>query len=460
MAALPNNQALSIFINMKVQPSPYTKDKLEHLVQSCLVVAKQQGATSAEASVNVEHGLSVTARLGEAETLEHHNDRGLGITIYMGQKKGSASTTNFEASAIEDAVTAACEIASFTEEDDCAGLADAELMASNLQDLDLDHPWGVSPEEALEIAIECENTARDVDKISNSEGASLTTTRGTTIYANTHDFVGSYTTTRHNLSCVVVAEQNGTMQRDYWFSTARDPKNLESAGSIGKKAAERTVSRLGARKISTQTTPVIFEANMARSLLSHFISAVSGGSLYRKASFLIDSLDKKVFSDTITLTEDPFIKGGFGSSTFDMEGVATKARTLVENGVLKGYVLGSYSARKLGMQTTGNAGGVHNLALQAGDKNLDQLLKQMQKGLLITELIGHGVNTVTGDYSRGAVGFWVENGEIQYPVDEITIAGNLKDMYQKIVEVGSDVDRRSNIITPSLLIDDMMVAGN
>ncbi len=445
---------------MKVQPSPYTKDKLESLVQSCLAEAKQQGATSAEASINVEHGLSVTARLGEAETLEHHNDRGLGITIYMGQKKGSASTTNFEPAAIKDAVTAACNIANFTEEDDYAGLAQANLMATDMQDLELDHPWGVSPEEALEIAISCENAARNVDKISNSEGASLTSSRGTTIYANSHDFVGSYSSTRHNLSCVVIAGQGGGMQRDYWFATARDPKNLESAEAIGKKAAERTVSRLGARKISTQTTPVIFEANMARSLFSHFISAVSGGSLYRKASFLIDHLDKKVFSDFITITEDPFIKGGFGSSTFDMEGVATKARTLVENGVLKGYVLSSYSARKLAMETTGNAGGVHNLEIKAGEKSLDQLLKQMQKGLLVTELIGHGVNTVTGDYSRGAVGYWVEGGEIQYPVDEITIAGNLKDMYQKIVAIGSDVDRRSNIITPSLLIDNMMIAGN
>ena len=445
---------------MDIQPSPYSKDKLEDLVQACLHEAKQQGASSAEVSINVEHGLSVTARLGEAETLEHHNDRSLGVTIYMGQKKGSASTTNFESSAIKDAVTAACGIASFTEEDDCAGLADSERMATNLQDLELDHPWGISPEEALELAIDCENAARDVDKISNSEGASLTTSRGTSIYANTHDFIGSYTSTRHNLSCVVVAEQDGNMQRDYWYTTTRDANKLESAASVGKKAAQRTVDRLGARKIATQTTPVIFEANMARSLLSHFVSAVSGGSLYRKASFLIDHLDKKVFSDSITITEDPFIKGGFGSGAFDAEGVATQARTLVDSGVLKGYVLGSYSARKLGMQSTGNAGGVHNLTLQPGNENLDQLMQKMQKGLLVTELIGHGVNTVTGDYSRGAVGYWVENGEIQYPVDEITIAGNLKDMYQKIVAIGSDVDQRSNIITPSLLIDDLMIAGS
>ncbi len=445
---------------MEIQTSPYSKDKLEELVQNCLTEAKQQGASSAEASISIDHGLSVTARLGEAETLEHHNDRGMGITIYMGQKKGTASTTNFEPTAIKDAVTAACNIAKYTEEDACAGLADAGLMAKDIQDLELDHPWGISPEEALEIAIECENTARENEKISNSEGATLTTSRGTTIYANSHDFVGSYATTRHNLSCVVVAEQNGSMQRDYWYATTRNANNLESAKSVGNTAAQRTVSRLGARKIATQTTPVIFEANMARSLLSHFVSAISGGSLYRKASFLLDHLDKKVFSDQITITEDPFVKGGLGSSAFDSEGVATKARTLVNSGVLKGYVLSSYSARRLGMQTTGNAGGVHNLSLQTGDKNLEQLMQSMQKGLLVTELIGHGVNTVTGDYSRGAVGYWVENGEIQYPVDEITIAGNLKEMYQKIVEVGNDIDQRSNIITPSLLIDEMMIAGS
>jgi len=445
---------------MKIQPSSYTPENLQSLVQGCLQEAKQQGATSAEASINIEHGLSVTARMGEAETLEHHNDRGLGITLYVGQKKGSASTTNFDATAIKDAVTAASKIATFTEEDQCAGLAEAELMASNMQDLELDHPWSISPEEALEVAIDCENSARAEEKITNSEGASLTTSRGTTIYANSHGFVGSYSSTRHNLSCVVVAEQDGNMQRDYWFATSRDPQKLEAAKSVGEKAAQRTIKRLGARKISTQTTPVIFEANMARSLISHFVAAVSGGSLYRNASFLVDSLDKKIFSDAITIKEDPFVKGGFGSSTFDMEGVATQARTLVDEGVLKGYVLSSYSARKLGMQTTANAGGVHNLELQTGEKDLDQLLKQMQKGLLVTELIGHGVNNVTGDYSRGAVGYWVENGEIQYPVDEITIAGNLKDMYQKIVEVGNDVDCRSNIMTPSLLLDDMMVAGN
>lgn len=445
---------------MELQKSPYSANKLEGLVQYCLDEAKKQGATSAEASVNIEHGLSITARLGEVETLEHHNDRALGITIYVDKKKGKSSTTNLETSAIKDAVTSACNIAKFTQEDDCAGLADADRMATSIQDLELDHPWGLSPEEALEIAIECENTARSYKKISNSEGATVTTSRGTSIYGNTHGFVGGYTSTRHNLSCVVVAEQDGAMQRDYWFTTSRNPTNLESAVSVGEKAAKRTISRLGANKLSTQITPVIFEANMARSLLSHFISAVSGGALYRKASFLLDHLDKKVFSDLVTITEDPHIKGGLGSSAIDLEGVATQSRTLVQDGILKGYVLSSYSARKLGMQTTGNAGGVHNLTLQPGNKTLDELIKDMQRGLLVTELIGHGVNNVTGDYSRGAVGYWIEDGKIQHPVEEITIAGNLKNMFQKILAIGNDVDQRNNIITPSILIDEMMIAGN
>ena len=445
---------------MELQKSPYSADKLEGLVQFCLDEAIKQGATSAEASVNIEHGLSVTARLGGVETLEHHNDRALGITIYIDKNKGTSSTTNLETSAIKDAVTSACNIAKFTQEDDCAGLADADRMATSIQDLELDHPWGLTPEDALEIAIECENTARSFKNISNSEGATVTTSRGTSIYGNTHGFVCSYTSTRHNLSCVVVAEQDGSMQRDYWFTTSRNPTNLESAVSVGEKAAKRTVNRLGANKLSTRTTPVIFEANMARSLLSHFVSAVSGRALYRKASFLLDHLDKKVFSDLVTITEDPHIKGGLGSSAIDLEGVATQPRTLVQDGILKGYVLSSYSARKLGMQTTGNAGGVHNLTLQPGNKTLDELINDMQRGLLVTELIGHGVNNVTGDYSRGAVGYWIEEGEIQYPVEEITIAGNLKNMYQKILAIGNDMDRRSNIITPSILIDEMMVAGN
>ncbi len=445
---------------MEPQESPYSADKLKGLVQFCLEDAGKQGATSAEAVINIERGLSVTARLGKIETLEHHNDRGLSITVYYDTRKGVSSTTSFELSAIKDAVTAACNIAKFTEQDNCAGLAEANRMATVVLDLGLDHPWHIAPENALEIAIECETRARDFEKITNSEGATVNTARSTSIYGNTHGFVGNYTSTRHSLSCVVVAEQNGAMQRDYWFTTSRNAGDLESAVSVGETAARRTVNRLGARKISTQTAAVIFEANMTRSLLSHFISAISGSALYRKASFLLDHLDRKVFSDAVTITEDPHIKRGLGSSAFDLEGVATQPRTLVANGVLKGYVLSSYSARKLGMQTTGNAGGVHNLTLQAGSKTLDELIKEMQRGLLVTELIGHGVNNVTGDYSRGAVGYWVESGEIQHPVEEITVAGNLKTMFQKVISIGNDVDQRGNIITPSILIDEMMVAGS
>lgn len=445
---------------MELQKSPYTKDRLETLVQSCLEEATRQGATSAEASVNIESGLSVTARLGEVETLEHHNDHGLGITVYVDHKKGASSTTNLDAGALKDAVTAACNIAKFTQKDNCAGLADADQMANEIQDLDLDHPWSLSPEDALDIAIECENHARKLKEITNSEGATLNTSRGTSIYGNTHGFMGSYTSTRHSLSCVVVAENNGSMQRDYWFTTSRNPSDLESAVMVGEKAADRTVSRLGARKISTQTIPVIFEANMARSLLSNFVSAISGGALYRKASFLLDQLDKKIFSDSVNIIDDPHILGGLGSSAFDLEGVATQSRIIVENGILKSYVLSSYSARKLGMQTTGNAGGIHNLMLNPGSKNLDELIHEMNRGLLVTELIGHGVNNVTGDYSRGAVGYWVEDGEIQYPVEEITVAGNLKNMFKNILLIGNDIDQRSNIITPSLLIDGMMIAGS
>lgn len=445
---------------MELQPSPYTADRLEGLVRFCLDEARKQGATDAEAAIDVEHGLSVTARLGEVETLEHHNGRRLGVTVYVNSKKGSSSTTDFELPAVRGAVAAARGIAKFTEEDEHAGLADPDRIATEVADLGLDCPWGLVPEEAVEIAIECEDKAREFEEISNSEGANVSTGRCTHVYGNTHGFVGSYVSTRHDLSCTVIAEQDGTMQRDYWYTTSRNPQGLQSAEVVGRKAAQRTVRRLGARKIATQTTPVLFEANMARSLLYHFISAISGRALYRQASFLLNQLDKKVFSEIVTITEDPHMRGGLGSSAFDMEGVATQPRTLVADGVLQGYVLSSYSARKLGMETTGNAGGIHNLILRPGRHTLDELISGMQRGLLVTELIGHGVNNVTGDYSRGAVGYWVEDGAIQYPVEEITVAGNLKNMFQKILAIGNDVDRRGAIITPSVLVDDMMIAGD
>ncbi|MCY3804209.1 MAG: metalloprotease PmbA [Gammaproteobacteria bacterium] len=436
------------------------KDRLEQLVQFCLDEARQLGAESAEASIDIEHGLSVTARLGEVETLENHNTRGLGVTVYVDHRKGTASTTDFDLAAVRDAVTSARNIAKFTEQDECAGLADPDQIVTEVADLGLDRPWPLNPDEAVEIAIECEDKAREPEQVSNSEGASVDTWRSTHIYGNSHGFIGRYVSTRHSLSCAVIAEQDGGMQRDYWYTTSRDPAGLQSATEVGKKAAQRTVSRLGARKIATQTTPVIFEAGMARSLLSHFVSAISGSALYRKASFLLDHLNKKVFSDLVTLVEDPHIRGGLASSAFDLEGVATRPRTLVADGVLQGYVLNSYSARKLGMQTTGNAGGIHNLTLKPGEQTLDDLMSGMQRGFLVTELIGHGVNGVTGDYSRGAMGYWIENGEIQHPVEEVTVAGNLKEIFQRIVAIGNDTDARGRIITPSVLIDEMTVAGS
>ena len=436
------------------------KDQLEQLVQFCLDEARQLGAESAEASIDIEHGLSVTARLGEVETLENHNARRLGVTVYVDHRKGTASTTDFDLPAVRDAVTSARNIAKFTEQDKCAGLADPDQIVTEVADLGLDRPWPLNPDEAVEIAVECEDKAREPEQVSNSEGASVSTGRGTHIYGNSHGFIGRYVSTRHSLSCSVIAEQDGGMQRDYWYTTSRDPAGLQSATEVGEKAAQRTISRLGARKIATQTTPVIFEAGMARSLLSHFVSAISGSALYRKASFLLDHLNKRVFSDLVTLVEDPHIKGGLASSAFDLEGVATRPRTLVADGVLQGYVLNSYSARRLGMQTTGNAGGIHNLTLQPGERTLDDLMSGMQRGFLVTELIGHGVNGVTGDYSRGAMGYWIENGEIQHPVEEVTVAGNLKEIFQRIAAVGNDTDARGSIITPSVLIDEMTVAGS
>ena len=444
---------------MELSHASSAVDRLEGLVQFCIDEAKKLGATSAEASVDVEHGLSVTARLGEVETLEHHNGRRLGVTVYAGDRKGSSSTTDFEPAAIRDAVTAAHNIAGFTEQDACAGLADADRMATEIPDLGLDCMWDLTPEEAVEVAVECENRAREFKEISNSEGASVSTGRGTHVYGNTHGFVGGYTSTRHSLSCSVIAGQGDSMQRDYWFTTSRNPAGLQSAEEVGRQAAQRAIRRLGARKMVTRTSPVIFEAGMARSLLYHFVSAISGSALYRQASFLLDRLNKEVFSDRVTITEDPHIPAGLGSSSFDMEGVATQPRTLVSDGVLNGYVLNSYSARKLGMKSTGNAGGVHNLMLHPGRQTLDEMISSMQRGLLVTELIGHGVNTVTGDYSRGAVGYWIEDGELQYPVQEITIAGNLKSMFRKITAIGNDVDCRGTVVTPSLQVDDMTIAG-
>ncbi|MBD3619292.1 MAG: metalloprotease PmbA [Chromatiales bacterium] len=437
-----------------------SRSELESLVSQVLDEAKAQGATAAEAAVSVDSGLSVTVRLGEVETLEYHKDQGVGITVYFGQRKGSASTSDLSRTSLREAVTAASRIARHTAEDGCAGLADARLMATDYPDLDLDHPWEVAAEAAIEIARACEDAARGQDaRITNSEGGSVNSFRGTAFYGNSHGFIGGYSATRHSLSCSVIGQQDGAMQRDYWYTVARNHADMESPEDVGREAALRTVHRLGSRRLSTRQAPVMFAPDVARSLLGHFVGAIRGSALYRKASFLLDHLEKPVFPDFVHIHEQPLLPRALGSAPFDNEGVATRNRDLVVDGVLRSYVLDSYAARKLGMTSTGNAGGTRNLTIDPGTLDFAGMLREMGTGLLVTELIGHGVNNVTGDYSRGAAGFWVENGEIVYPVEEITIAGNLRDMFMGIRAVGTDVDRRGNIRTGSILIERMTVAG-
>jgi len=440
-----------------------TRERISALVEYVLGEAKKSGASAAEAGANVNQGLSVTVRLSEVETVEHTRDKGMGVTVYFGNRTGSASTTDFSPEALRETVRAACTIAKYTAEDDCAGLADPERLAKDIPDLDLHHPWNPGVDRAIELARTAETTARQYDaRITNSEGASLSTHEGLEVYGNTHGFLGAVATTRHSLSASVIAQDDSGMQRDYWYTVARDARGLESPESVGREAARRSVRRLSSRKLSTRECPVLYEAMVASSLLSHFIGAVRGSSLYRHASFLLDHLGKPVFADFVRIHEQPHLKGAAGSAAFDSEGVATQPRDLVRGGILQGYVLDSYSARKLKMATTGNAGGVHNLAIAPGPEDLDLagLLRRMDTGLFVTELIGFGVNTVTGDYSRGAAGFWVENGEIQYPVEEITVAGNLREIFRRVAGVGNDVDTRGNIRSGSVLIESMTVAGN
>lgn len=435
-------------------------DHLKQLTQDVLSMARSSGASSAETEVSFGKGQSVSVRKGEPENIEYNRDKGISVTVYFGHRKGVASSSDLSQSALKDTVEAACNIAKYTAEDPFCGLADAALMATNIPDLALNHPWPISVDEAVAIAKECEATALAVDtkKITNTEGASVYSSEGVFAYANSHGFVGGYPSTRHSISCSVIAEADGAMQRDYWYTSARDVADMMSASYVGQMAGERTVKRLGAKPIKTGQYPVLFEAPLASSLISSLVSAVSGGSLYRKSSFLLDSLGQSIASSVLTILENPHVQKGSASSPFDNEGVATVSRTLVENGVLKGYVLGSYSARKLGMQTTGNAGGSHNLIVQSTGQNLAGLLQLMGTGLLVTEVLGHGLNMVTGDYSRGAAGYWVENGVIAHPVEEITIAGNMKDMLKQIVAIGNDVILNSSKLVGSILIERMTVA--
>lgn len=434
--------------------------KLETMVGRLLDEAKKRGATAAEADVSIVTGLSGTVRLGEVETVEYNKDRGLGLTVYFGNRKGSASTSDFREGAIEETVAAACGIAKYTAEDEFSGLADKDKLAFDYPELDLHHPWDIDSDKAVALAKACEDAARGYDeRIGNSEGATVSTHRGLRVYGNSHGFVGGYGTTRHSISCSVIAQDGESMERDHWYTSSRVPGTLDTPEAVGFEAARRAVRRLNARRLATGVYPVLYISEVAGGLWSHFTGAIRGDSLYRKSTFLLDSLGTQVFPEFLTLSEEPHLAQAIGSAPFDGDGVRTRAHDIVRDGVVQSYILDTYSARKLGMESTGNAGGVHNLRAKGGDEGLEALLKRMGKGLLLTELMGQGVNRVTGDYSRGAAGFWVENGELQYPVHEITVAGNLRDMYKKIVAVGNDIDPRRNVRTGSVLVEAMTIAG-
>ncbi len=451
-------------ISPEVSPADDSLQRLEQLAdisQRLLERAKAMGASQAEVSCSDERGLDVNVRLGEVETVESTRDRGIAVTVYFGQRKGSASTADLQDASLESTVAQACAIARHTEDDAAAGLAEAALMARDFPDLDGWHPWDLGADEALDLALACEAAGREADgRISNSDGASAATSQSLSVYANSHGFIGRERSSHHSVGCALIAGQGDGMQRDGWYSSALAREDLESAAAIGRRAAERTVARLQPRSMATAQMPVLYSPEVARSLIGSLLGAVSGGALYRRASFLLDSVGTRLFPDWFQVDELPLLRRGLRSSAFDGDGVATRNAALITDGVLQRYILGSYSARKLGLATTGNAGGVHNLKVAANAGDLSSIARQMGEGLLVTELMGQGVNGVTGDYSRGAGGFRVENGEISYPVDGVTIAGNLKDMFASIEAVGSDVDRRSHVQVGSILVGRMTVAGN
>lgn len=445
---------------MSSQDFSFPQALLRSMAQDILDYAKSRGASACEADVSEAFGQSVTVRCGEVETIEYNRDKGVGVTVYLGRQRGYASTSDFSPASLNAAVDAALSIARFTAPDEAAGLPDAELLARGDMALDLYHPWTLPVEEAIDVARRCEAAAFAVSPlVRNSEGASVSCQQSHFISANSLGFMGGYASSRHYLSCSVIAGEGDAMQRDDWYSTHRAPAELADAEVIGEYAARRALSRLGARKIATCEVPVLFEAPLAATLIGNFVYAASGGSLYRKSSFLLDSLGTQVFSPQVHISERPHLPRALASSPFDDDGVATRDREVVESGALKGYFLSTYSARKLGMQTTGNAGGSHNLIVRPGKRDLLGLATLMGRGVLVTELLGQGVNYVTGDYSRGASGYWVENGEIQYPVQEITIAGNLREMFRGIVAVGNDVLVRGSKQVGSILIDRMTIAG-
>ena len=435
-------------------------ERLASIADDVLRMARAKGASEADVAASIDSGLSVGVRLGEVETVERSRDRGVAVTVYFGKRKGSASTADLDPGSIAQTVEHACAIARHTEEDPANGLADPALLARDIPDLDLWHPWDITPEEAISLAVGMEDAGRAVDpRIANSDGASVQVGASLTAYANSLGFAGTERGTHHSLSVALIAGDDAGMQRDYWYDSVRAPGDFMDAAAIGRKAGERTVARLGARSLGTRECPVLFVPEVARSLIGHFLSAVSGGSLYRRASFLLDHQGRQVFPDWMQIVERPHIPRGHGSTAFDSEGVATRDSDLVADGVLARYILGSYSARRLGLASTGNAGGVQNIVVQPGTEDLRALMRRMGTGLLVTELMGQGVSLVTGDYSRGASGFWVEGGEIAWPVEEITIAANLRDMLLGIEAVGSDVDPRSHILTGSILLRRMTLAG-
>ncbi len=434
--------------------------ELESLVKLALDEATKRGVDQAEAAASQDAGLSATARLGEVESLEYTNDRSIGITVFKDSRKGNASTSDMSPEAIRETVAKACAFATLTAQDEYAGLADADLMCKDIRDLDLDHPWELDADTAIAMAIEAEAAGLQCDeRVSNSEGATVGTNRGMRAYGNTHGFLGSYSKTSHSISCVLLAEADGVMQRDYHYTAARSADELEAGADVGRRAAEKTVSRLGARKIKTTRAPVLYVPEVARSFVGHAIGAVAGGAQYRRSSFLLEAAGETLFPAFVNIQERPHLPRAMASVPFDGEGVATYDRDIVADGVLQGYVLSSYSARRLGLATTANAGGSQNLIIPGGGKSREELISEMGTGLIVEELIGQGVNGVTGDYSRGAVGHWVENGEIQYPVHEVTIAGNLRELYQRIAAIGDDQDMRSGIRCGSILVEEMTIAG-
>lgn len=433
---------------------------LQALSQDILKEAVRCGAQQAEVGVTANKGFSVKAHNGDVETVEYHQDKIIEITVYIGKRSGSASISDIRPEAYRAAVEAACHIAKFTDEDPASGLADKEEQAFHYPRLELAYPWDLTVDQAIRLACECEREALAADRrIMSAEESTVATATVMHVHADTNGFLGAFPLTRHEISCVLVAKQGEEMQRDYSYTISADPALLQSAAHVAKEAVERTVRRLGARRLRTTKTPVIFAAEEARGLFGTLVAAISGGNLYRKSTFLLDHLGKKIFPSFMHIQEQPHLVKGLGSAPFDTDGVATRANVFIEDGILRNYCLGVYSARKLGMKTTGNAGGVHNLVVKSGSKDLSALIKTMNKGLLITEMMGNGSNLVTGDYSRGASGFWVENGEIQFPVNEITVAGKMQDMFGRITEVGADVDIRGNVRTGSVLIEEMMIGG-